>query len=214
MVVDLSQKNSVANDFLIALRDVNLQQDRMRFRRNMERLGEIMAYEISKELTFKKQEVVSPLGTLSIDAVEEQPLLITILRAGIPYFQGFVNLFDGADCGFIGAYREEHANNLTIKLSYVATQSLAGKTVILIDPMLATGRSVVDALDAVMRHGIPKRLHIASLVSAPEGIERLKKKITVPYTVWTWAIDEKLDKNFYIVPGLGDAGDLSYGIKI
>jgi uracil phosphoribosyltransferase len=214
MLFNLSKKNSGANDFLIGLRDVNLQQDRMRFRKNMERLGEIMAYEVSQQLKYKPQEVITQLGKVVIPALEQQPLLITILRAGLPYFQGFVNFFDKADCGFIGAYREEYANDLTIKLSYVATQSLQGKTVLLIDPMLATGRSVADAIAALLRHGAPQHIHIISLVAAPEGIQYLKKKVTVPFSIWTCAIDEKLDENFYIVPGLGDAGDLSYGIKI
>src|SRR5688572_15007197 len=142
----LSEKNSVANEFLIGLRDISLQQDRMKFRKNMERLGEIMAYEISQKLEYKTRHVQTPLGGLSAQALQEPPLLITILRAGLPYFQGFINFFDSADCGFIGAYREEHGNNITIKLSYVATHSLTGRTVLLIDPMLATGRSVIDAI--------------------------------------------------------------------
>jgi uracil phosphoribosyltransferase len=209
----LTQKNSLANEFLAELRDRELQQDRMRFRKNLERLGEIMAYEISKTLVYKNRQVNTPLGISSIEVIAEQPVLVTILRAGLAYFQGFINFFDKADCGFIGAYRQEEDKNLAIKLSYVATQSLYDKTVLMIDPMLATGRSVTDAIKAITLNGNPRHIHIVSLVASPEGIEFLKAHLTVPYSLWTCAVDEKLDENYYIVPGLGDAGDLSYGIK-
>lgn len=210
----LNHHNSVANQFLYELRDAGKQLDRMRFRKNLERLGEILAYELSKNLDYTLVTTVTSLGKADIRVLKEQPVMVTILRAGLPFFQGFVNFFDHADSGFIGAYRQEDENHLTIKLGYVATPSLENKVVILIDPMLATGRSVIDSVDAFLRNGTPKHLHIVSLVAAPEGIEHLKKNLKLPFSLWTCAVDEKLNHQYYIVPGLGDAGDLSYGIKL
>jgi uracil phosphoribosyltransferase len=214
MIFILNHQNTVANQFMLELRDSAIQADRMRFRKNMERLGEIMAYEISKKLAYVPKEVATPLGNVSIDTLQEQPVLITILRAGLPFFQGFMNFFDRADAGFIGAFRKEGENNLTIKLEYVATNSLTGKTVILIDPMLATGRSVVDSVAAILRNGKPSHLHIVSLVAAPEGIAHLKDNLKLPFSLLACAVDAALNHQYYIVPGLGDAGDLSYGLKI
>lgn len=214
MVFVLNDQNSIANQFLFELRDASIQHDRLRFRRNMERLGEILAYELSKKLDYTAREAVTPLGKKGIHVIQEQPVMITILRAGLPFFQGFVNFFDRADCGFIGAFRKEDEHHLTIKLEYIATTSLNDKVVILIDPMLATGRSVVDSVNAMLRNGKPAHLHIVSLVAAPEGIEYLKENLALPFSLWTCAIDEKLDHRYYIVPGLGDAGDLSYGDKL
>lgn len=214
MIFLLNEQNSVANQFLLELRDAGIQKDRLRFRKNVERLGEILAYEISKKLNYVASEAVTPLGKASINVLAEIPVLITILRAGLPFFQGFLNFFDGADCGFIGAFRKEGENNITIKLEYVATNRLEGKTVILIDPMLATGRSVIDSVNAIVKNGRPAHLHIVSLVAAPEGIEYLRKNITLPFSIWACAVDEKLNHQFYIVPGLGDAGDLSFGEKL
>jgi uracil phosphoribosyltransferase len=214
MLFVLNATNSLANEFLAELRDKSLQQDRMRFRKNLERLGEIMAYEISKSFQYQKKEVTTPLGVSTIPVFNAQPVLVTILRAGLAYFQGFINFFDKADCGFIGAYRqEEKGEDFTINLSYVATQSLTDRVVLLIDPMLATGRSAVDAIRAITKNGKPTHIHIVSLVASPEGITYLQKNLALPFSLWTCAVDEKLDENFYIVPGLGDAGDLSYGIK-
>jgi uracil phosphoribosyltransferase len=210
----LNHQHSIANQFLLELRDSGIQQDRMRFRKNMERLGEILAYEVSKALPFLPKETITPLGKLSIAVLKEQPLLITILRAGLPFFQGFINFFDQANCGFIGAFRQEEKAAVTIKLEYVATTTVSGKTVILIDPMLATGRSLVDSVNAILKNGQPQHLHIVSLVAAPEGIDYLEKNLKTPFTLWTCAVDEKLNHQYYIVPGLGDAGDLSYGMKI
>jgi uracil phosphoribosyltransferase len=210
----LNQQHSIANQFLLELRDTNIQRDRMRFRKNMERLGEILAYEISKTLPFLPSETVTPLGKLSIAVLREQPILITILRAGLPFFQGFINFFDQANCGFIGAFRQEDTSSITIKLEYVATTSITDKTVILIDPMLATGRSLFDSVQAILKNGRPHHLHVVSLVAAPEGIDYLEKNLRIPFTLWTCAVDEKLNHQYYIVPGLGDAGDLSYGMKI
>jgi uracil phosphoribosyltransferase len=214
MAFILNDHNSIANQFLFELRDAVLQQDRMRFRKNLERLGEIMAYEVSRGFNYKAQDAVTPLGELSINVMREHPVLITILRAGLPFFQGFLNFFDQADCGFIGAFRKEDEKSMTIKLEYVATNSLQGKMVILIDPMLATGRSVMDSINAICRNGTPAHVHVVCLVAAPEGIDHLKENLKIPFSLWTCAVDIKLNHQFYIVPGLGDAGDLSYGNKV
>lgn len=210
----LGEQNSIANHFLRGIRDKNLQQDRMKFRKNMERLGEIMAFELSKKLTYAKREVETPLGKSVLRVLERDPILITILRAGLPYFSGFQNFFDASDCGFIGAYRQENEEDIKIKLDYLATPSLDNADVIVIDPMLATGRSFVEVLNELLKRGKPKHLHLAALVASPEGIEYLKEKVEIPFTIWTFAVDEKLNQQFYIVPGLGDAGDLSFGEKI
>jgi uracil phosphoribosyltransferase len=214
MITVLNRQDSVANQYLLELRDKTIQQNRSRFRKNIERLGELMAYEISKKFQFNSQKVQTPLGTSMVNIPINNPVLITVLRAGLPYFIGFQNIFGEADCGFIGAYRKESEANLTITLDYLATPTLEGRTVILVDPMLATGQSVVKAVNALMKHGKPEHVHIAALVAAPEGVALLEKELTVPYDVWTWALDEKLNELHYIVPGLGDAGDLSFGEKL
>lgn len=209
----LNERGSVANHFISELRDAGGQSDRMRFRRNLERLGEILAYEISKKLSYESKEVITPLGTSTTELLKEQPVLITILRAGIPFHHGFLNVFDHADSGFIGAWRTEDINDLRVNIDYVSLPSVQGKSVILIDPMLATGQSTLNAQKQVLEKGTPSHLFIASVVAAPEGIRLLKENITLPYSLWTCALDEKLNSSFYIVPGLGDAGDLCYGVK-
>lgn len=214
MITVLNRQNSIGNQFLLELRDKNIQQNRERFRRNVERLGELMAYEISKKFDYQPRLVETPLVQSTINISTDNPVLITVLRAGLPYFIGFQNIFGEADCGFIGAYRKESDANLTITLDYLATPSLEGRTVILVDPMLATGQSVIKAVNALLKHGKPKHVHIAALVAAPEGVALLDSTLTIAYDVWTWALDEKLDEQHYIVPGLGDAGDLSFGEKI
>lgn len=210
----LNQQNSIANQFLLELRDQSIQQDRLRFRKNMERLGEIMAYEVSKRLKYTPAQVQTPLATTSIPVLSASPVIITVLRAGLTYFQGFINYFDRADCGFIGAYRKEGENEITINLEYLATGDLTNREVMIVDPMLATGNSFVRSVNALMSHGRPSHLHLISLVAAPEGVEHIKKSISLPSTVYTVAMDEKLNEQFYIVPGLGDAGDLSFGEKL
>ena len=213
MLFNISEANSIANLFLIELRDKDVQQDRLRFRRNLERLGEIMAYEISKKLSYSQRKVQTSLGSLSIDA-PESPVLITILRAGLPYFTGFQNFFDHSDCGFIGAYRKEDEAEITINLEYMASPALEGRTIILIDPMLATGKSLIRSINELSKNGRPNHIHIATLIAAPEGITFVQKELMNNYSLWTFAIDEKLNEQSYIVPGLGDAGDLSFGQKI
>lgn len=212
MVHLIGSAPSVANQFLNELRDKSVQKDRLRFRRNLERLGEIMAVEVSKKLHYRPQTVATPLGEATLELLAAQPVLVSILRAGLPYFRGFQNYFDDADSGFIGAYRRE-GNTVDVQLDYLATPSLAGRTVVLIDPMLATGRSVSAALEVLQLRGQPAHVHIAALVAAPEGLRHIAEAVNVPHTVWAFALDEKLDDRFYIVPGLGDAGDLSFGEK-
>lgn len=209
----LTRHQSIANHFLSQLRDAALQKDRMRFRRNMERLGEILGYEISKKLPYQPQKVTTPLGQASIPLLVENPVLITILRAGLPFHQGFLNVFDQADSGFIGAYRNEETRAITINIDYVSLPSVHGRQVVLIDPMLATGRSLLDAQKLLFERGTPAHVFIVSVVAAPEGLQMLTENLAVPFSLWTCAIDEKLNSASYIVPGLGDAGDLSFGVK-
>lgn len=214
MLFDLSSTNSIANHFLLELRDKSIQQDRLRFRKNMERLGEIMAYEISKRLQYKKTVIETPLGKKETSELANQPVLIMVLRAGLPYFQGFSNFFDRADCGFIGAYRKEEGNDIKINLEYLTTPDLEGRDVILIDPILATGKSFVRAVNAIKKNGNPSHIYLAAMVAAPEGIKFIEETMKETYSILTCAVDEKLDGQFYIVPGLGDAGDLSFGEKV
>lgn len=214
MLTILNKQPSLANQYLFELRDQSIQQDRERFRKNVERLGELMAYEISRKLMYQSQSIQTPLGISEIQVLKENPVLITVLRAGLPYFNGFQNYFGRADCGFIGAYRKESSSDLTIKLDYLATPSVEGRTVILIDPMLATGKSVIKSVSALLEHGNPLHIHVAALVASPEGVAYLKEHLKISNEVWTWALDEKLNDQSYIVPGLGDAGDLSYGEKL
>ena len=215
MVFNLSEHSSLAQVYLKELRDTTIQKDRFRFRKNLERLGQIMAYELSKALPFELQTVTTPLGQADLSVPAEQPVLCGILRAGVPYFQGFVSFFDHADCAFVGAYRGTHASDYTfeVELDYVASPNLEGRTVILIDPMLATGKSAVKAYEALKKWGEPAALHIAAVIAAPEGIDWIES--TLPQAdIWTCSIDRELNDHFYIVPGLGDAGDLAYGPKM
>jgi uracil phosphoribosyltransferase len=215
MHYNLCDTDTIANQFLLRLRDKTVQTDRSEFRRNLQRLGSIMAYEISKKLKYTTATVATPLGKASAQVPERFPVLITILRAGLPFFLGFQDFFDQSDAGFIGAYRQEGKGHITIKLDYLATPEVGGREVILIDPMLATGRSLVDAVKVLVERGAaPSHMHIACLVASPEGLKFLKENLKTPYSIWSFAVDEKLDERFYIVPGLGDAGDLSFGNKI
>lgn len=212
-VHNLGEQNSVANQFLSELRDVDIQKDRLRFRHNLARLGEIMAYEISRELTYQPKKVKTPLGLKSMNLPATDIVLVTIMRAGLPFLEGFQRVFDMAETGFISSYRVEGKRKITIQTDYLATPRLEGKTVILVDTMLATGRSIADAVTSLISRGKPRQVYLASVIAAPEGIRYLKKNIKLPATLWTFSIDEKLNSRFYIVPGLGDAGDLSFGPK-
>ena len=215
MLFNLSEQNSIANQFISELREVNIQNDRRRFLKNVERLGQIMAYEISKKFAYIKTAVETPLGTSNISVIKDEPVLITVMRAGLPYFQGFLDFFDNSDCGFIGAYRREDGqDDVVINLEYMATPLVENRQVILIDPMLATGHSFVRSIDALLKRGRPSHIYVASLVSVQDGISYISTKVTTPHSIWTCAIDEKLNEQFYIVPGLGDAGDLCFGPKV
>ena len=212
----LSKTSSVANHFLAELRDVTVQQNRMLFRKNLERLGEILAYEISKSFSYRPKEIETPLAKTNINCFKEQPVIIAILRASIPFYQGFLNIFDQAESGFIGAFREESIDGkISINLGYQASPSLEGKEVIIADPMLATGKSIVQTIEAIQSHGTPKRIHISAAIAAPEGIAYIQNNLKgISFTFWLGDLDEKLNHLSYIVPGLGDAGDLAFGPKL
>jgi uracil phosphoribosyltransferase len=213
IVRNLGESPTIANSFLSALRDPARQKDRFLFRRNLERLGQIMAYEISRELVYAEAEVPTPLGTKRMRLPDPNVVLLTVLRAGIPFLEGFQQVFDQADTGFVGAFRVEGAAELKIQAGYVAVPQLAGKHVILIDTMLATGKSLAEVLRLLEGHGKPAHLYLASVIAAPEGVKYLSETVSQPASLWTFAIDEGLNKDYYILPGLGDAGDLSYGAK-
>jgi uracil phosphoribosyltransferase len=214
MLVTLSETNSIANHFIAELRDIEFQKDRMRFRKNLERLGEIMAYEISKTLDYQAQNIQTPLGISKTNLLVEHPVIVTILRAGLPFYNGFLNFFDKIDSGFVGAYRVEGKGEIEISTDYMAAGSLSNKTLMLVDPMLATGKSLVSTMKKLLEFGEPSSIHLVSAIAAPEGINYINENFDRTHTIWTGAVDEKLDENSYIAPGLGDAGDLSFGPKL
>lgn len=211
----LSETNSIANHFMAELRDVTIQQDAMRFRKNMERLGEILAYEVSKTFAYQAATVQSPLAIAHTNLLINQPVLVAILRASLPFHQGFLNIFDCAENAFIGAYRGKHRPDETfdIQMDYLASPDLTHKTIILIDPMLATGKSLLKSYEALLAYGKPAKIIIAVAIAAPEGVEFLQKEIP-DAEFFIGSLDEKLNHKFYIVPGLGDAGDLAFGLKL
>ena len=212
----LSKNNSVLNQFLAEIRDISLQKDRMRFRRNIERVGEIIAYELSKNLQYSKKSVQTPLGTAELELPREEVVICSILRAGIPLHNGLLNYFDKAENSFISAYRH-HPNDdehFEILVEYLASPSLEGKTLVLADPMLATGRSFVNVMKALEKMGKPKNIHLAAVIGARDGINYVAEEFPENSDLWIATIDEKLDDRQYIVPGLGDAGDLAFGSKL
>jgi len=212
----ISEQNSILNHFLAQIRDITVQKDSMRFRKNIERIGEIMAYELSKTLPYKNIAVQTPLGIKKTTALEDHVVLCSILRAGLALHTGFMNIFDNAENGFVSAYRH-HPNNddyFDILVEYQAAPSFENKTLILIDPMLATGQSIVAVLNKLHLDQNPKEIHIAVVIAAPEGIAYLEKNLPSNCHLWVAALDDKLNEKNYIVPGLGDAGDLAYGVKL
>lgn len=214
MVHILSTKNSIVNHFIGELRDVNIQQDRMRFRRNLERIGEVAALEISKTMLYVETEITTPLGIASVPQITEQPVLATILRAGLPLHQGLLNYFDSADNAFISAYRRHHKDgSFDIHLEYVSSPKLENRIIILSDPMLATGQSLVQTFKALITHGKPKYLHIVAAIASTQGLQHVQAHLPENASIWVGAVDEELTAQAYIVPGLGDAGDLAYGRK-
>ncbi len=211
----LNKNNSLLLQFVAELRDTQVQKDRARFRKNIERIGQIMAYEISKTLEWKNVEITTPLGKHVSSQLSEQPVLATILRAGLAMHQGLLDFFDHADCAFISAYRKHHpdSHQFDIAVEYLACPDIENKTLLLIDPMLATGQSIELTYQAILKRGTPKQLHIVSLIGSTDGVNYLKEKL--PHaTLWLADIDDTLNEEGYIVPGLGDAGDLSFGEKI
>jgi uracil phosphoribosyltransferase len=209
------EKNSILNQYVAEMRDVNIQTDSMRFRRNMERIGEIFAYEISKTLKYEMQEVTTPLGAAQMALPSEQPVLGTILRAGLPFHNGFLNFFDKAGNAFVSAYRKHHKDGkFTIQMEYVSSPVIEDKTLIITDPMLATGSSIVLTYRELLVKGKPRHTHIVTIIACSDGIEYIKRNLSREnITIWAAAIDVELTAQAYIVPGLGDAGDLAYGTK-
>jgi uracil phosphoribosyltransferase len=211
----LTQTNSIANHFIAEMRDVTIQHDSMRFRKNMERLGTILAYEVSKSLAYETTPIQSPLAVSNTYLLSNQPVLVAILRASLPFHQGFLTVFDRAENAFIGAYRGKHRADETfdVQMDYLASPDLSNKTILLIDPMLATGKSLLKSYEALLAYGKPARIIIAAAIAAPEGVAYLQNAIPEA-DFYIGSIDEKLNEKFYIVPGLGDAGDLAYGGKL
>jgi len=212
----LSDSNSIAHQFLADLRQPEVQSDRMRFRRNLERIGEILAYELSKVLPYESQQIPTPLGIAPTSILLRQPVLVSVLRAGLPLHQGVLNYFDRADNGFVGAYRHAEPSapsGFTIQLDYESIPQLQDHPLILIDPMLATGRTLVKVVKELKKYGEPTQIHIVSVIAAPEGIINLKNGLEDNISLWLGAIDDHLNEKAYIVPGLGDAGDLAFGSK-
>ncbi|MBS1652050.1 MAG: uracil phosphoribosyltransferase [Bacteroidetes bacterium] len=216
MITNLSQQSSIFSQFIAEIRDVSVQKDNMRFRRNLECVGEIMAYEISKTMAFNDTLVQTPLGEANCKILKQQPVVATILRAGLPMHIGVLNYFDKAQNAFISAYRKHHKDNsFEIALEYVACPDLTDKTLILCDPMLATGASMTLTYKALLKHGMPKHTHILAAIASQQGVDYLKTHMpNTNYTLWCGAIDEELTAQAYIVPGLGDAGDLAFGNKL
>ena len=216
MIHILSKGNSIFNKFLAQIRDREVQLDSMRFRRNMERIGEVMSYEISRALNYKTHVVETPLGEASIEMISDKIVLATILRAGLPLHQGFLNYFDDAESAFVSAYRKSSKDgSFKVKVEYISSCNLEGKTLILVDPMLATGTSLVLAYEAlVAKGGEPEHTHIASVIASEQGVDYVTRHLpSRTTTLWLGAVDAELTSRSYIVPGIGDAGDLAFGEK-
>ena len=214
-IVNFSENNSELNRFVAELRDINIQGDRLRFRKNLERIGEIISYELSKDLHYSPKEIKTPLGIISINTSDDKLVLGTILRAGIPFHQGFLNYFYNAENAFVSAYRKyKDKLNFEIFIEYIASPRIDGKVLILTDPMLATGGSMELAYRALLTKGDPEHVHIASIIASQKAVEYVQEHFpSDKTTVWVGAVDPELDDHSYIVPGLGDAGDLAYGEK-
>jgi uracil phosphoribosyltransferase len=216
MVHELVKRRSVANHYLAELRDAEVQKDAMRFRRNLERLGEAIGLEMSRTLDYEEHEVTTPLGTARVELLTEQPVLATILRAGLPMHQGLLNCFDRADSAFVSAYRKHRKGEdaFDIEVEYLSSPSLDGRVLVLCDPMLATGQSMVRVYKALLSRGKPRALHVVSAIASAEGLEHARHHLPPGTRFWIGAIDEEMTAQAYIVPGLGDAGDLAYGTKL
>jgi uracil phosphoribosyltransferase len=215
MIHHIAKTNSLICEYVNELRDVHVQNDRMRFRKNMHRIGNVLAYELSKELVFTTKEISTPLGMFSGASLTMQPVVGTILRAGVPLFEGILDMFDKADCCFVAAYRKhaKHDDSFTINQEYVTCPELTGRTLILADPMLATGASLIEAIRELKEFGQPSSIHVVFAIASVVGLEMVQKALPDIH-IWVADIDEELTAKGYIVPGLGDAGDLSYGTKM
>ncbi|KZS39904.1 uracil phosphoribosyltransferase [Aquimarina aggregata] len=216
IIHNLGLEDSILNQFILEVRDVQIQKDAMRFRRNIERIGEILGYELSKLLSFEERIIQTPLDKIKVSVPYDKLVLFAILRAGLPLHQGLLNYFDRAENAFISAYRHHKNNedNFEIIIKYLASPSIQDKIVILADPMLATGKTLENTLNAIKENGIPKQIHIVSVIGSKTGVEYIQKVFPKNTHLWIGAIDDKLNEKSYIIPGLGDAGDLSYGVKI
>lgn len=215
MIQDLSKSPGMLGVYVAELRNRDIQSDRMRFRRNLERVGECMAHAIAPTLKYTSTEVVTPLGDATGVALAQQPVLATIMRAGMPMHQGFLNVFDAADNAFVSAYRKyDDAGDFEIEVEYLSTPDLEGRTVILVDPMLATGASIILVIEALLRFGMPERIVVACAIGSREGVDAVKRKAPKGVEIWAAAIDDETTAKGYIVPGLGDAGDLAFGPKV
>ena len=214
-VINFAETPSLVSQYLAEMRDVEVQKDPLRFRRNLERLGEIMAYELSKTLEYKTIEVPTPLNVAaSCQVIAEQLVLATIFRAGVPFHQGFLRYFDKAENAFVSAYRKyKEKENFDVCIEYLASPLLEGKTLVLCDPMLATGASMELSYRALLTKGTPAKLHIASVIASRQAVEYMEKVMPADATLWVGVIDDQINSHSYIVPGLGDAGDLAYGVK-
>ncbi|MCR5394459.1 MAG: uracil phosphoribosyltransferase [Bacteroidales bacterium] len=213
-IVDFSKTNSVVNKYVAEMRDVNIQKDRMRFRKNIERIGQVMAYEVSKQLHYQSTDVTTPLGVADCMLSDDQLVVGAILRAALPLHQGVLDVFDDAENAFVSAYRKYDEDfNFDIHIEYIASPTLDGKTLLLCDPMLATGGSMQLAYEALLTKGTPAHLHILSVIASQEALDYLQDKLPEDATLWVGAVDSYLNQHKYIVPGLGDAGDLAFGEK-
>ncbi len=216
-IFNFAEQNSIINQYMSELRDKSYQKNRLLFRHNVERIGELMAYEVSKKLEYKPKRVTTPLGSLEIPLPKDDIILGTVLRAGLPFHQGFLNIFDRADNAYVSAFRmyinREHTE-VGIHADYIATPSVKGKTLIIADPMLATGGSMAAAIEALFMSGKPKKVHVCCIIAAPEGIEVVKEALPENSTIWCASIDQGMNEHKYIVPGFGDCGDLCFGEKL
>ena len=216
-IINFSEQNSIINQYMSELRDKSYQRNRLLFRHNIQRIGEMMAYEVSKTMDYKPKTVTTPLGTLEIPLPKDDVLIATVLRAGLPFHEGFLRVFDHADNGFVSAYRmytnREHTE-VGVHTEYMAAPSVKGKTLIICDPMLATGGSMAASIEALQKTGKPRKIHICCVIATPEGIDVVKQALPDNATIWSAAIDPGMNANKYIVPGFGDAGDLCYGEKL
>lgn len=214
-IINFEETNSIVNQYVSELRDINVQKDPMRFRRNVERIGEIMAYEISKTFHYEKKDIQTPLGIAPTNMPEENVVISTILRAGLAFHQGFLRYLDHAENAFVSAYRKyKNLHDFDIHIEYIATPSLDNKTLIICDPMLATGSSMELAYEALLTKGHPSRLHVAGIIASKQALKYLEEKLPEDTTLWVATVDDSLNEHAYIVPGLGDAGDLAYGNKL